>query len=213
MSRANVQELRGQYVRRLPTPEEIATRSPIVLTERDRELLVAVHRHGFMTTDLVELAFFPPRTGNGIRSSASSKAYERLRELWLWGYLERIELPVARVLGGRRPFLYSLGRQGVAFVETRMGTTALPVQPRRLDRLDHVFVDHDLKAAALWANLRDELRGRRGCKLSLARRARAQGQAHACPRAAGGLLAALPARRLLQGHLSKQRRPGRSGRN
>src|SRR6266849_7405063 len=81
MSSAHVQELRGHYVRRLPTPLVISTRSPIVLTERDRQLLVAVHQHGFMTTDLVELAFFPPK--NGSRSSASSKAYERLRELWL----------------------------------------------------------------------------------------------------------------------------------
>ncbi len=68
MSSAHVQELRGQYMRRLPTQAEISSRSPIVLTERDRQLLVAVHRHGFMTTDLVELAFFPPR--NGSRSSA-----------------------------------------------------------------------------------------------------------------------------------------------
>jgi hypothetical protein len=49
-------------------------------------------------------------------------------------------------------------------VEQRMGTAVLPVQPRRLDRLDHVFVDHDLKAAALWANVRAQLRGRRGCR-------------------------------------------------
>jgi hypothetical protein len=45
-----------------------------------------------------------------------------------------------------------------------MGSWTLPVQPRRLDRLDHVFVDHDLKAAALWANLRAQLRGRRSCR-------------------------------------------------
>jgi hypothetical protein len=162
MSAAHVQELRGQYVRRLPTPAEISSRSPIVLTERDQELLVAVHRHGFMTTDLVELAWFPPRHGS--RSWSSSKAYARLRELWLWGYLERIELPVARVLGGRRPFLYAVGQQGVALVELRMGTATLPVQPRRLDRLDHVFIDHDLKAAALWANVLAQLRRRRGCQ-------------------------------------------------
>jgi hypothetical protein len=74
-----------------------------------------VYLHGFLTTDLIELAFFPPRRGS--RSWASSKAYERLRELWLWGYLERIELPVARVLGGRRPFLYALGHQAVPIVE------------------------------------------------------------------------------------------------
>src|SRR5712692_9997516 len=161
MSSAHIQELRGHYVPRLPTSDEISTRSPIVLTERDRQLLVAVHQHGFLTTDLVELAFFPP--SNGSRSSASSKAYERIRDLWLWGYLEGVELPVARVLGGRRPFLYSLGRQGTAYVEQRLGTATLPVQPRRLDRLDHVFVDHDLKAAALWANLKAQ-RDRRGCR-------------------------------------------------
>jgi hypothetical protein len=128
------------------------------LKERDCQLLVAVHQHGFLTTDLIELAFFPPQ--NGSRCSASSKAYERIRELWLWSYLERIELPVARLVGGRRPFLYALGQQGVPLVESRMGTARQPVQPRRLDRLDHVFVDHDLKSAALWANLRAQLRGR-----------------------------------------------------
>ncbi len=53
-------------------------------------------------------------------------AYERVRDLWLWGYLERVELPVARVLGGRRPFLYALGLQAVPIVEHRMGTAVLP---------------------------------------------------------------------------------------
>ena len=128
MSGAHVQELRGHYVRRLPTPADISTRSSIVITERDRQVLVAVHQQGFLTTDLVELAFFPPR--NGSRSCASSKAYERLRDLWLWGYLERVELPVARVLGGRRPFLYAIGQQAVPLVESRIGSWTLPVASR-----------------------------------------------------------------------------------
>ena len=162
MSSAHVQELRGHYVRRLRTPEELASRAPIVITERDRQVLIAVYQQGFLTTDLVELAFFPPR--NGPRSSSSSKAYERLRDLWLWEYLERVELPVARVLGGRRPFLYAIGQQAVPIVESHMGSWALPVQPRRLDRLDHVFVDHDLKAAALWANVKVELIRLGGCR-------------------------------------------------
>jgi hypothetical protein len=162
MSSTHVQELRGHYVRRLLTPMEISARSTLVVTERDVQVLVAVHQHGFLTTELVQLAFFPPQRGS--RCSASSKAYERLRDLWLWGYLERVELPVARVLGGRRPFLYALGLQGVPCVEERIGTATLPVQPRRLDRLDHVFVDHDLKAAAPWANVRAQLRSRSGCR-------------------------------------------------
>jgi Replication-relaxation len=102
------QELRSHLVRRLPTAAELATRAPIVLTERDENLLMAVYLHGFLTTELVELAFFP--TTDEARSS--SCAYERLRQLWLWEYLERVDLPVARLLGGRRPFLYALGRRG-----------------------------------------------------------------------------------------------------
>lgn len=159
MSSAAVQQLRGHMVRRLPTSTELTTRSPIVLTPRDQEILAAIHMHGFLTTELVELAFFP-KLGNA-RCSPSSRAYQRLRELWLWQYLERVELPVARVLGGRRPFLYALGRRALPFLEA---SSRLPVQVRRLDRLDHVFVDHDLKAAALWANVRAQLRGR-GCRL------------------------------------------------
>jgi Replication-relaxation len=151
-------ELRGHYVRRRPSEAELAVRKPIVLTERDKQILVAVQRLGFLTTELVELAFFPPTATDGSRLSPSSKAYERLRELWLWNYLERVELPVARVIGGRRTFLYALGQPGVRYVEPRVGTTTLPVQARRLDRLDYVFVEHDLQAAAFWANLKVQLR-------------------------------------------------------
>src|SRR6266542_4105677 len=156
MSSAAGLALRGHMVRRLPTAADVSTRSPIVLTPRDVEILAGVHLHGFLTTELVELAFFPPTSTD--RCSPSSRAYQRLRELWLWGYLERVELPVARVLGGRRPFLYALGKQAVPLVESRLGTTTFAVQLRRLDRLDHVFVDHDLRAAAIWANLRAQLR-------------------------------------------------------
>ena len=151
-------ELRSHLVRRLPTTAELATRAPIVLTQRDDRLLAAVHLHGFLTADLVELAFFPAT--DDARIWPSSCAYERLRQLWLWEYLERIELPVARVLGGRRPFLYALGRRGLTAVRALQGGTSTAVRTRRLDRLDHVFVDHDLKAAALWAIVCNLLRSR-----------------------------------------------------
>src|SRR6266542_4456131 len=100
MSSAAGLALRGHMVRRLPTAADVSTRSPIVLTPRDVEILAGVHLHGFLTTELVELAFFPPTSTD--RCSPSSRAYQRLRELWLWGYLERVELPVARVLDGGR---------------------------------------------------------------------------------------------------------------
>ena len=137
----------GIVVRR-PTPAELTHRQPFTLTPRDRAILVWTHFFGFLTTDLIELAYFPPV--GPARQSPSSCAYDRLRQLWLWGYLERVELPQARSAGGRLPYLYSLGRQGVPVVEERVPG---PVSARRIDRLDALFVDHNLKTAALWANL------------------------------------------------------------
>ena len=74
MSSAVVQELRGHMIRRLPTSAELTSRSPIVLSERDQQLPVAMHQHGFLTAELVELAFYPPLSGN--RSSPSSSTHE-----------------------------------------------------------------------------------------------------------------------------------------
>ena len=154
--RESVQPLGAHMVRRLPTKAELAERTSLVLTERDKEILSAVHTQGFLTTDLIELAFFPPPAGG--RRTHSSRAYDRLRQLWLWSYLERVELPVSRTLGGRQPFLYTLGRRGVPVVTAHLGPDAGPVHCRRLDRLDNVFVEHDLIVATLWANLKALIR-------------------------------------------------------
>lgn len=151
-TRADRLALRGQMIRRLPTKAELAQRAPIVLTERDQDILFAVYQQGFVTTDLIELAFFPP--AESARCSYSSRAYERLRQLWLWSYLDRVEQPVARLIGGRRPFLYALGPRAVPLVAARLGDGAAPVQRRRLDRLDDMFIEHDLLATRFWANLK-----------------------------------------------------------
>ena len=88
------QRLQKQMVCRRPTDADLRVRAPIVVTERDQELLVDVYRHGFLTTDLIELAYFP---SDAQRRSRSSCCYDRLKLLWLWNYVDRIELPVAVV--------------------------------------------------------------------------------------------------------------------
>jgi hypothetical protein len=145
------QPVASRLVRTLPTNAQVATRTPIVLTDRDGDILTAIHTHGFLTTELIELAFFPgPEHG---RRSPSSRAYERLQQLWRWGYVERVELPVARSGGGRRPYLYALGRRGEPVVGRRLGEGVAPARRRRLDRLSGLFVDHDLTIAAFWVHL------------------------------------------------------------
>ncbi|MDA8188276.1 MAG: replication-relaxation family protein [Dehalococcoidales bacterium] len=154
-----LQRLRGQMVRRSPTKTELAKRTPIVLTDRDKNILTAIYTHGFLTTELIGLAFFPdPPEG---RSSPCSRVYERLQQLWKWSFVERVEPPIPRSTGGRRPYLYALGRRGESVVAQQLGQSAAPVHMRRVDRLDSLFLDHELRIAAFWANLVALLRSSR----------------------------------------------------
>src|SRR5262249_55180298 len=142
--------LRDHVVRRLPSERDLLGRTPLVLTSRDRKVLRAIGRHGYLTTELIELAYFPTVRSDG---RATTAVYDRLRQLWLWGYVERVELPIARVIGGRRPFLYTLGTSGVRLVDAQKREADASARRRRLDRLSELFVAHNLTVAAVWANL------------------------------------------------------------
>jgi hypothetical protein len=117
---------------------------------------MTIHTHGFLTTDLIELAYFPPPPGG--RAGTCSRVYQRMADLWRCGCVQRLELPVSRHLGGRRPYLYALGHRGVPIVQERWSEHGLPVAAPRCDRLGGTNLDHDLAAAALWANLTGLLR-------------------------------------------------------
>ena|SRR5437867_3650445 len=91
--------LRAHLQRCVPDGKALSSRTSLVLTERDEALLEAIYNQGFLTAGLIELAFFPPQHE---RHSHSSCAYDRLRQLWLWNYVERVELPTTRK-SGRHP--------------------------------------------------------------------------------------------------------------
>jgi hypothetical protein len=151
-----VQPERGGLLVKRPSARVLAARPRLVLTPRDLAILDAVNVHGFLTVDLIERAFFPPPPGG--RRSPCSRAYERVRQLWLWGYLVRVEQPMARSLGGQRPYLYMLGRPALSHVEARQKANGATARLRRVERLDPRSAEHDLQAAALWANLRAVIR-------------------------------------------------------
>jgi hypothetical protein len=142
--------LRDHLVRLVPTKSDLDDRAPIDLTSRDWEILTAVDLHGYLTLEVIDLVFFPSSRPD---HRPSTRAYHRLHQLWLWGYVERIELPVARVIGGRRPFLYALSPRGLRLLDGRASSHDASSHCRRLDRTSELIVEHSLAVAAVWANV------------------------------------------------------------
>jgi len=142
--------LRDHLVRLLPTKSDLGDRVPIVLTPRDWEILSAIDLHGYLTLEVIDLVYYPSSPPD---ARPSTRAYHRLHQFWLWGYVERIELPVARVIGGRRPFLYALSLRGLRLLDARSTSHDAPPHRRRIDRTSELFVEHSLTVAAVWANV------------------------------------------------------------
>jgi Replication-relaxation len=142
--------LRDHLVRLLPTTSDVDNRVPLGLTSRDTEILAAIDLHGYLTLEVIDLVFFPSSRPD---DRPPTRAYHRLHQLWLWGYVERSELPVARVIGGRRPFLYALSQRELRFLDAQSTYQDAPPHRRRLDRTSELFVEHSLTVAAVWANV------------------------------------------------------------
>jgi hypothetical protein len=141
-------------VLRAPTPAELAGRRPLVLTPRDRDVLGAVHAHGVLTAAQIEVAFYSGGAGGRARpGTPSANCYVRLRRLWLWGYLARLEQAMPRGLGGSRPALYALGPRGAVYAGDCDDPGVPPVGRLRPDRLAGRALEHDLTAATFWARL------------------------------------------------------------
>lgn len=183
--------LAGRMVLRRPTISELAERAPLVLTSRDRAVLHAVATHGFLTSELLALAFFPPASQG--QPVPSSRAYLRLRQLWLSGFLNRLELPVTQDVSGSRPYLYALSRRGLAWLHAHGGLVEMTEWRGRTEHVHEDLLDHDMRAAALWAQLQALVRMRRLCRCDWVpeRRLRARDLRVADPRN-GQMLPVLP---------------------
>ena len=84
--------------------------NPMVLTERDKDILVRIWQDRMLYTSQIERIFFPsPQAANA-----------RLRRLWENGYLERYFLPTL-IFHGSSEALYVLDRKGADVVSVGLG--------------------------------------------------------------------------------------------
>lgn len=111
---------------------------PMLLTERDKEVVKAVNDYRVLRQDQVQRLLFPSR----------NTAQERLRKLWEHGYLRREFLPV---IGGVQtsPILYVLDKRGAELLVSKFGydSETLRWSPRK--SVGHQFLEHMVGVAEI----------------------------------------------------------------
>lgn len=108
--------------------------SPMILQDRDVEILKALHEYRFLTTTQVADLFF----------CSKSKALRRLRQLYDNGLVARIFRPV---VVGSAEIIYCLDSYGVSVLTQHLGIDREDIDwsRRSFTRLKSLFLDHALE--------------------------------------------------------------------
>lgn len=112
------------------------------LTERDEQVILAVHEYRLLSSQQVEALFFPSSKSNSY--SRRSACQRRLQLLFHHGYLDRLQLPL--IMGeGRSPFVYALGKAGATLVASHLNIDRERIgwKPKG-NQLGPMFLDHSL---------------------------------------------------------------------
>ena len=126
------------------------------LTERDRNIVMSVYEHRILTTNQIEILFFPSGSETP-KSTYNSRCRMRLQVLYHAGYLQRDEQP-QKISEGRKPLLYTLDAKGaelvaqakdVPFAALDWSKSELRISPFTLQ---HLLATNDVRIAIeVWA--------------------------------------------------------------
>src|SRR5579859_2264834 len=113
---------------------------PLILQERDRQVLAAVGQHRFLSREQIERLFF----------GTTTRANFRLQKLYQHKLLNRLHLPTLR---GSSQAIYCLDRQGVSVAAEVLGVqpATIPWKYRNRDVgalfLKHLLAINDVRIA------------------------------------------------------------------
>lgn len=113
------------------------------LTNRDKEIILAVYQYRLLSSQQIEALFFP--SSSPASHSRRSACQRRLQLLYHHGFLKRLMQPL--VMGeGRSPFVYALDGVGAGVVATQLGIDRDGVgwKPKDNHQVSALFLDHTL---------------------------------------------------------------------
>lgn len=135
---------------RLPRFRRVKEPPPMVMTERDKKILHAVHEYRMLTREQVERLLFAPEGGQD-HFTKTSKARHRLKVLYQNKFLERVPLPVNTARWAWQP-VYRLARGGAEVVTADLGISVQDLvywgkgddKDRRATEVTPLFLTHAL---------------------------------------------------------------------
>lgn len=126
--------------KRLSRYQRASSPPPLVLQERDRQILAAVGQHRFLSREQIERLFF----------GTTTRANYRLQKLWNHGFLNRLHLPTVR---GSSQAIYCLDRHGVPVAAEVLGVPPATIPWKYKNRdvgalfLKHLLAVNDVRIA------------------------------------------------------------------
>ncbi len=126
--------------RYLPSYKRSQTPPPIRLTQRDKDILVAIQEYRLLSAHQIEALLFSSEKTHGKRTVCQ----RRLQLLFHHGFIDRLASPV--VLGeGRFPYVYVLDEPGASLVASQTGVDRAGLGWKPQDKkLGVSFVQHSL---------------------------------------------------------------------
>jgi len=135
---------------RLPRFRRVPEPPRMVMTERDKRILHAVHEYRMLTREQIERLLFAPEFGQD-HFTKTSKVRHRLKVLYQNKYLERVPLPVGNATWAWQP-VYRLARSGAELVASDLGVNSKDLiywgkgddKDRRATHATPLFLNHTL---------------------------------------------------------------------
>lgn len=119
---------------RLPRFKRSTSLPPLVLTERDGEILTQVHRHKFLRSDHI----------TALCGGSRQQITRRLQRLFHHGYLDRPKCQIDYYQSGSRRMAYGIGRKGLELLNRERPILFRGIGVKKQKFIGRLFLEHAL---------------------------------------------------------------------